>query len=108
MRILAVIVAITLAGCSVNEPPSKIVKKAEESGSGDLAGTSTLAMQSWLEKHRNVALDVDRMCAEVRNTAPAKWGDTTEGRLCTAARGVAVSSFQPMKSDHKTYQSSWK
>ncbi len=108
MRVLATLIMVALAGCSISEPPSRIVAKAEASGAGDLAGTSTLSMQAWLEKHRAVALDLDRMCAQVRNTAPARWGDTTEGRLCTAARGVASSTFQPMQSDHKAYRSGWK
>ena len=108
MRVLGVIFIVVMAGCSISEPPSRIVAKAEASGAGHLAGTSTLAMQAWLEKHRGVALDLDRMCVPVRNTAPASWGDTTEGRLCTAARGVASATFQPIPSDHKAYRSGWK
>jgi hypothetical protein len=108
MRTLLVLLVIAMAGCSVSERPSPIVKKAEAAGAGDLSTTSALAMQSWLESRRDIAADIDRMCTPVRANAPAKWPDTTEGRLCTAARNVAVSTFKPLESDHNTYESGWK
>jgi hypothetical protein len=48
------------------------------------------------------------MCTAVRAKAPAQWEDTTEGRLCTAARNVVMSTFKPVESDHNTYESGWK
>ena len=108
MRTLLVLLVIVMAGCSVSERPSAIVKRAEAAGAGDLSAASALVMQSWLESRRDVAADLDRMCAPVRAQAPAKWADSTEGRLCTAARSVAMSTFKPLESDHNTYESGWK
>ena len=108
MRTPIFVLLIVMMGCSVSERPSAIVKKAEAAGAGDLSTASTIAMQAWLERHRDVAGDVDRMCIAVREKAPAQWTDTTEGRLCTAARSVAMSTFKPLESDHKTYESGWK
>jgi len=108
MRTLVVVLLIVMAGCSVSERPSAIVRKAEAAGAGDLSPASTVAMQAWLERHRDVARGVDRMCAAVRAKAPAQWADTTEGRLCTAARSVVMSTFKPLESDHKTYESGLK
>ena len=108
MRTLLVVLLIAMAGCSVSERPTAIVKRAEAAGGGDLSTASALAMQSWLESHRDVATDVDRMCTPVRSQAPAKWADSTEGRLCTAARNVVMSTFKPLESDHNTYESGWR
>jgi len=108
MRTLLVVLLIVMAGCSVSERPTAIVKKAEAAGAGDLSTASSLAMQSWLESHRDVAADVDRMCTPVRGKAPAQWADTTEGRLCTAARNVVMSTFKPVEGDHNTYESGWR
>ena len=108
MRTLPVLLLIAMAGCSVSERPTAIVKKAEAAGAGDLSTASGLAVQSWLESRRDVAADVDRMCAAVRAKAPAQWADTTEGRLCTAARNVVMSTFKPVESDHNTYESGWR
>ena len=108
MRTLLVLLVIAMAGCSVSERPTAIVKKAEAAGAGDLSTTSAVSMQSWLESRRDVAADVDRMCAPVRAKAPAQWADTTEGRLCTAARNVVMSTFKPLEPDHNTYESGWR
>jgi hypothetical protein len=61
-------------------------------------------MQIWLEKNRELASELDAMCAPVRAGAPAEWVDSTEGRLCRAARGIANATFTPIESDHRTYQ----
>jgi hypothetical protein len=99
---------IVMAGCSLSERPSAIVKKVEAAGAGDLSAASTIAMQTWLERHRDLASEVDHSCIAIRTTATALWADTTEGRLCTAARNVVMSTFKPLKSDHKVYESGWK
>ena len=95
---------LALAACSIHEPPTKIVSKAEAAGAGDLSQSSLAAVQTWLEKHRNLASELDAMCAPVRAEAPAQWTDSTEGKLCRAARGVASSTFKPIESDHLRYQ----
>ena len=99
-----IIAALALPSCSIQEPPSKIVSKAEASGTGNLSRASIPAMQIWLEKHRKVAGELDTMCVSARADAPAEWADSTEGRLCRAARGVASATFHPMESDHRQYE----
>jgi hypothetical protein len=65
-------------------------------------------MQIWLEKHRDLASELDAMCVPVRAHASAGWADSTEGKLCRAARGVASATFTPMESDPRRYQGGWK
>jgi uncharacterized lipoprotein YmbA len=108
MRLLLAAFLIVMAGCSVSERPSTILQRAEAAGSGKLASASVQGMQSWLERHRDLAADLDRMCAPVRQKADAQWLDTTEGRLCTASRNVAMSTFKRLEGDHKTYGAGWK
>jgi hypothetical protein len=108
MRVLLAVALTVLAGCSISERPSAIVQRAETAGSGNLASASVQGMQSWLERHRDVAADLDRMCAPVREKANAEWLDTTEGRLCIASRNVAASTFKRLEGDHKTYGAGWK
>ena len=46
---------------------------------------------------------VDGMCKPVRQNATAQWAESTEGRLCTAARELAFWRGGPVTSDKKTY-----
>jgi flagellar basal body rod protein FlgF len=108
MRTVIAVLLVAMTGCSGWKRPSAIVAKAEAAGAGDLSGASTGAMQAWLEQHRVVATEVNRMCTPVRKNAPADWVDTTEGRLCAAARNIVVSPFRPVESDHRVYESGWK
>jgi hypothetical protein len=80
---------IVLCGCS-HERPSRVVKLAEEAGAGRLSEVSTVDMRVWLNAHPEVATRVDALCAPLRNNATASWPQTTEGRLCAAARTSVV------------------
>jgi len=101
---VSIVAAYAFTSCSRYELPSKIVIKAEAAGAGNLSRTSFAAMQIWLENHRDVARDLDEMCATVRAGASAEWADSTEGKLCRAARGVTSAAFEPVESDHRRYQ----
>jgi hypothetical protein len=106
LRLLAgfALIIACLSGCGKNERPSPIVQKVESAGSGPLAGIPEAGMEQWLRQHRDVARDVDSMCAPVRQTATADWGNTTEGRLCAASRQVAFFSAPPaVTNSGKTY-----
>jgi hypothetical protein len=83
---LMIVGALSIESCKVSKSKSNIVEKAESAGSGDLTLVPTSDMLSWLGKHDGVAMEIDRMCAPVRQQATADWKETTEGRLCTAAR----------------------
>lgn len=88
MRFIGIcLILIGLVGCSPERSP--IIKLAEELGAGPLDGVGLLAMRQWLSSHPRVATRVDGLCAPLRPNATAAWPETTEGRLCIAARTVA-------------------
>jgi hypothetical protein len=108
MKVALGCMIVVLTGCSVmREPPSPIVQKAQACGAGELAGTSAAAVQDWFGKHRDCAVAVDGMCKPVRGNAVAAWADSTEGRVCAAARNIAQWVRKP-SSDHETFRSGWK
>ena len=109
MRLLFAIVAILIMiGCSISkEPPSLIVQKTEACGSGDISRASSAAIQDWFGKHRDCAVKVDGMCGPVRQHETAQWWDSTEGRVCSAARNITQWTRKP-SNDHETFQSGWK
>jgi len=47
------------------------------------------------------------MCKPVRLSATASWNDSTEGRVCIAARNVAQWVRKPNQ-DHEKFQAGWK
>lgn len=110
MRWIAAVGALAaifgMVGCQRTEPTSAIVQKAQDAGAGNLSAASTDSIRQWLGQHRPVALEIDNMCAPVRGHAPANWGDTTEGRLCTAARQFTFTNPPPggVKSDGRTFR----
>ena len=108
MKLVLVVLIVSLVGCSVTkERPSAIVQKAQSCGAGELSGTSTMAVQDWFGKHRDCAVAVDGMCKPVRLSATASWTDSTEGRVCIAARNVAQWVRKPNQ-DHEKFQAGWK
>jgi len=94
---------LALAGCA-KESPSGIVEEAQRAGAGDLTNTSAFSIEDWMRKHRDVAVKLNRMCAPIREKAPANWGDSTEGNVCTAARNAAMSTYR-YSSDDRTFHS---
>jgi hypothetical protein len=86
--ILSSVLLLTLCACT-REQPSRIVKLAEQAGAGPLSDVSVIDMRVWLNGHPQVALRVDALCAPMRTNATAAWPQTTEGRLCAAARVLA-------------------
>jgi len=100
--------ALLTAGCSVvKERSSEITEKAKACGAGNPAGVSNAAMQDWFSRHRSCAAAVDELCRPVRQMAQARWMDSTEGRICTAASSVAQWTPKP-NTDHERFQAGWK
>jgi hypothetical protein len=97
------LVVLATFSCSRREPNSPIVEKVEQAGSGSLTAVSKDGMREWLGKHKDVAYQADEMCKPVRLKATAQWAESTEGRLCTAARELAFLRSGPVTSDDKTY-----
>ena len=99
------ILAVMVAGmsCSRPEPASAIVAKAQAAGAGNLSDTSEASMVQWLAKHPDVSRQVEEMCKSVRPSAPAAWGDTTEGHLCRALARAAFFAPSTTTGDHRAY-----
>jgi len=93
---------LALAGCARNEPRSEIVERAQQAGAGDLSKASAFSIEDWMRKHKDVAVQINTMCTPIREKAPANWGDSTEGKVCTAARNAAMSTYR-YPSDDKKY-----
>ena len=103
-----VVLGITLIGCALRkESRSEIVESAESCGAGPLVNVSTTAVQEWFGKHRDCAVSIDGLCKSARERAAAQWMDSTEGRVCLAARNIAQWVRKPSE-DHQTFQSGWK
>jgi hypothetical protein len=103
---------LALCACT-QERPSPIVRLTEEeAGAGPLAGVSTSDMAVWLNGHPQVATRVDALCASTRVNARAAWAQTTEGRLCVAARAVETQRrffhYTPAAPDHRGFLPGWR
>jgi len=113
MKLTVILVTLlALTGCTskTEEPVSPIVEKARAAGAGDLASASAPSMEEWLRKHRDLAIELDKMCSPARQRGDAKWLDSTEGRLCTAARNAAMyAPKKPLRQgDGQTFEPGWK
>jgi hypothetical protein len=90
-------------GCKKAEPPSTIVKKVEDTGSGELSQATTKSIYDWFNKHQELAREIKKDCLQVKDSKPANWGDTTEGRVCSAAISSTMIGNEPIKTDDKKY-----
>jgi hypothetical protein len=107
MRIACLFVVLAV-GCSVvKQHRSEVLRKTEECGAGDLTGTSAASVQDWFSRHRACGVAVNDLCRKIRQSAPARWADSTEGRICTAATSVAEWAPNP-NTDHEQFQAGWK
>jgi len=97
-------ILLVSAGCTRHGPPSPIVERAEKAGAGDLSAASAPAMQQWLGKHREIAMEIENMCKPVRQRATADWADSTEGRLCAASQELAFFRSAPAKGDGRVFR----
>jgi hypothetical protein len=91
-RLTIVLPLLAMGACSLgpDDRSSAIVQKAEAAGAGDLRTASTPSIEDWLRKHRDLAMDLDKMCKRAREKGDAKWLDSTEGRLCAVAQNAAM------------------
>lgn len=103
--IAALAIVMALAGC---ERPSRIVTMVDKAGAGDLRTASVGSIVRWFESHPALAIKADNLCVPVREKAQAKWPETTEGRVCNAARQVAGFIVWQREletnNDHRTFQ----
>lgn len=94
---------MVLAGC-IQERPSEIVKKVEAAGAGNVRSASQESIEQWFRNHGDVAREIKQLCVPVQQSAPANWGDTTEGRVCKAASVASAFQFTPRKGDGKGFK----
>jgi hypothetical protein len=110
-RIITLLFLLAWNACS-HRAPSPIIKLAEDSGAGSLDGVSLPAMRDWLRSHPQVATKLDALCAPLRTNATAAWPETTEGRLCLAARALAgqINAQRQLRehSDHTGFLPGWR
>ena len=103
MAVPILVVVGTAAGCKKPEPPSPIVKKVEDTGSGDLSQATTNSINDWFNKHQDLAKEIKKVCLQVQDAKPASWRDTTEGRVCSAANSSKMIGNEPIRTDDKKY-----
>ncbi len=103
MRPRILLLVIFLGGCS-KEQPSPIVQKVEAAGAGDLSGATQQSIEDWFRKHTELAVDVRNECKPIRESAPANWANTTEGRVCSAASVASVFNFKERKGDGRGFE----
>ena len=111
MRVSAVVCgAVLLAftgACSRTEPPSKIVESLRKAGAGDLSSASSVAVESWFRERKQIAVAVEAQCRPIRGNASADWHDSTEGRVCSAARNVAMFVHERRQSSGQKFRGGW-
>jgi hypothetical protein len=79
------------------------VKKVEDAGSGELSQATTKSIYDWFNKHQELAKEIRQECLQVKDSKPANWSDTTEGRVCSAAISSTMIGNEPIKTDDKKY-----
>jgi hypothetical protein len=93
------------AGCEWpwerKEAPSPIVERVEHAGAGDLRHASELALRQWFSAHSDLAVEINRMCAQRKMDADAP--GPTEARVCAAAAPVAFFHYTPTEKKGKSY-----
>jgi hypothetical protein len=99
--VVLLVLGVTSA-CRKPEPRSAIVDRVHDAGAGDVSSASQPGVEDWLRRHPDVAVQVNAMCAPVRASANAEWNDTTEGKVCLAARNAAMSTYRSPR-DGKAY-----
>jgi hypothetical protein len=103
MAVSILVLAVADVGCKKAEPPSPIVKRVEDAGSGDLSQASMKSIYDWFNKHQDLAKEIKKECLEVKDSRPANWRDTTEGHVCSAAISSTMIGNEPIRTDDKKY-----
>ncbi len=79
------------------EPVTPIMRRVMAAGAGDVRGLSPDAMRHWFAMNADVGTAIGPMCLDAMVTGPMYWADTTDGKLCAAARSTAHTH---MRRDH--------
>ena len=84
---------LTLTACA-NKPKTELMRRMEQAGAGDLRTVTSQSIEQWFLHNPDVAVEISRTCQKLRVNRPAKWGDTTDGRICMAASKVHVFYYR--------------
>jgi hypothetical protein len=95
------LVLLTFAGCT-HEPRTELIRKMEQAGAGDLREVTSQSMELWFRRNPDAAIKIRGTCRKLMTHAPAKWGDTTDGRICAAAAKAPVLYYRLRISDDLT------
>ena len=96
--------SLVMTNCSRQQHQSPIVDALEQSGSGNVSGSSVETIQSWLVPRPQLSHEIETMCREVRPKADAQWPQMTEGRICRASRNVASLRAVPAHGNGQKFQ----
>jgi hypothetical protein len=95
--------AVGIGACKKAEPPSPIVKQVEDAGAGDLGRASVESLETWFKGHARLAYEIKLRCLEAEPRRRADWTETTEGKVCKAAFGAALTGEKPIETDDRRY-----
>ena len=104
---IASVVGLTAAGAGCDWPwerkeaPSPIVERLERAGAGDVRHASDLAVRQWFSAHSDLAVEINRMCAQRPHDSGIP--GPTEARVCAAAAPVAFFHYTPTEKEGKSY-----
>ena len=89
---------LTMIGCSVfKEQPSPIVQKGRSVRSRRYFASLVRRGSGLVWETPGLRRESRRMCAPVRQHEAAQWTDSTEGRVCVAARSTAQWSAKAIE-----------
>ena len=91
----SLLVLESCASVKTTDSKTKIIQEVEAAGSGPIENASVQSLYTWLEKHTHLANQLNKQCGQVKKTAPATWGDSTEGQVCEAASEIAMRYYEP-------------
>ena len=90
-------------GCS-REAASVVVDKVKRDGAGDVERASKDSITQWMWKRGTAYADeLWDQCQPLKQAGNATWGDSTEGRVCSAAEVVRTHSSRPIQGDPRHY-----
>jgi len=69
------------------------VERLERAGAGDVRHASDLAVRQWFSAHSDLAVEINRMCAQRPHDSGIP--GPTEARVCAAAAPVAFFHYVP-------------
>src|ERR1700692_2096100 len=88
MAVSILVFASGFVGCKKAEPPSLIVKKVEDAGSGELSQATTKSIYDWFNKHQELAKEIKKECTQLKVACVARlylqqWSETNQSRQMT-------------------------